>query len=308
MTVLGLVAVLAKRKSKSAQYRFLFQHRIELRRLLRLRAFPSRTTYFDRYTRLGPVLEAGIRVQGERAIQEDVADASLVAVDKSLIWAKGTQWYHRDRRRGRIPKGLTGVDRDSTWSLSEHHGWVQGYSYEVVVSSGKKGVVVPLLASADTANVSEHVRFGPKIKQLPGANRYVVADRGYDNAKYDESIAVDEHGRRTGRRFICGENRRAGRSRGWAPCTSRQHHRHRRIAFSRTQAARRMAARRSLTVEPFNDWFKSLFDLNNRVWHRGLRNNQTQLLAAICSYQLLVRYNYRRGRRNGQIKWILDTL
>jgi len=31
-------------------------------------------------------------------------------------------------------------------------------------------------------------------------------------------------------------------------------------------------------------------------------------LAAVFSYQLLVRYNHHCGRKNGQIKWILDQL
>jgi hypothetical protein len=31
-------------------------------------------------------------------------------------------------------------------------------------------------------------------------------------------------------------------------------------------------------------------------------------LAAIVAYQVLLRYNYRQGGTNGQVKWILDTL
>jgi len=42
-------------------------------------------------------------------------------------------------------------------------------------------------------------------------------------------------------------------------------------------------------------------ELDDRVWHRGLDNNRTQLLAALFAYQLLVRYNHRRGHKNGQI-------
>ncbi len=305
--VLVIVAVLARRKSKSGQFRFLYEHRLHLMRLLKMRRFPARSTYFDRYRKIWPVLEAAIRVQGLKAIREGIADPTTVAADKSLIWAKGPQWHHGDRRRGVIPKGLTGVDRDSTWSFSEYHGWVQGYSYEAVVTSGKKGVVLPILASADTANVSEHVSFGPKIAHLPTQTRYVLVDRGYDNASHDEAIEGDRHGRRTSRRFICGENRRAGRS-GKSVSSPRQRRRHRRIAFSRSPAGRRLSARRSQTIEPFNEWFKSLFELSDRVWHRGLANNRTQLLAAICGYQLLVRYNHRRRRPNGQVKWILDIL
>ena len=32
------------------------------------------------------------------------------------------------------------------------------------------------------------------------------------------------------------------------------------------------------------------------------------LLAALFGYQLLLRYNHRGGRSNGQVQWILDTL
>jgi len=51
-----------------------------------------------------------------------------------------------------------------------------------------------------------------------------------------------------------------------------------------------------------------LFEWEDRVWHRGLENNQTQLLAALFAYGLLVFYNHRRGNENGQIRWIINTL
>ena len=40
----------------------------------------------------------------------------------------------------------------------------------------------------------------------------------------------------------------------------------------------------------------------------GLENNKTQLLAALFTYQTLVRYNHRQGNENGQVQWILDML
>jgi hypothetical protein len=51
-----------------------------------------------------------------------------------------------------------------------------------------------------------------------------------------------------------------------------------------------------------------LFELNDSVWHRGLDNNQTQLLAALFGCQTLLRYNHRQGNDNGQVQWILDML
>jgi hypothetical protein len=313
MALLIIVAILKGRKSKSAQYRFLHEHRRKLRRWLGLDRFPSRGTYFARYARLYRVFEIAIRLQGRLALREGVASARMVSVDKSLIAARGPQWHAKDRRANRIPPGLRGVDRASTWSFSKHHGWVQGYGYEVVVTAGK-GTILPLLASADTASVSEHVSFGPKIAQLPKATRYVLADSGYDSNDYGDRVERDDRGRPTGRRFLCAPNPRNGRVASPAEPGLRiaerqaRQHRRKRLAFYRSQTGRRLYRRRSQSVEPFNEWFKSAFGLDQTVWHRGLGNNQTQFLAAMFNYQLLLRYNHRIGRDNGQIQWILDTL
>ena len=62
------------------------------------------------------------------------------------------------------------------------------------------------------------------------------------------------------------------------------------------------------TVEPFTEWFKAKFELNERVWHRGLKNNATQIAVAISAYRLLLRYNCKNGCTNGAVQWILDTI
>ena len=51
LAVLIMVAILKRKKSKSAQYRFLDEHCRELKVLLGTRKFPARSTYFDRYRR-----------------------------------------------------------------------------------------------------------------------------------------------------------------------------------------------------------------------------------------------------------------
>jgi len=311
-----LIAVLKRRKSKSAQYRYLAEHRAEIAEWVDSRGFPSRSTYFDRYRRVHRLYQEAIRLQGEKAVQDGLADATSVAVDKSLLPAQGPQWHTKDRQAGRIPKGLHGVDTESTWGYSDYHGWVQGYSYEVVVTATAHGTVWPLLASADTASVSEHTTFGEKIGHLDSLVLYVLADSGYDNNSYGERIEWDEQGRRTGRRFLCPENPRAGKNKSKkvqaqsAPRAPRRQRKRReqRRKFLESRRGQTLYARRGQTIEPFNDWFKSLFELEHRVWHRGLDNNRTQLLAAIFAYQLLLRYNHRCGKNNGQIRWILDTL
>jgi len=312
--LLIMVAVLKRRKSKSAQFRFLSnpENRQCIAEAAGCQHFPSRSTFFRRYRRAHQLFRTAVTIQGEKAVAAGVADAEVVAVDKSLIAARGPLWHKRDRQAGRIPKGLHGVDRDSTWGRSQHDGWVQGYSFEVVVTAKAGGTVFPLVASADTASAKETGSFDEKIDELPENTAYVLADSGYDSNAIAERIEYDADNRRTGRRFLCPENRRGSKRnrKAEAPPPRDEHHRRRlqRRKFLKSRKGKRLYARRGQTVEPFNDWFKGLFELDQQVWHRGLDNIRTQLLAAIFAYQLLVRYNHRRGNENGQVKWIMDCL
>jgi len=312
LAVLIMVAVLKRKKSKSAQYRFLAEHRRELKGLLGTDKFPARSTYFDRYRRAHRLFQCAIKVQGQKAVAEGIIDAADVATDKSLIAARGPLWHKSDRKKNRIPKGLRGVDRDSEWGCSKHDGWVQGYSFEVVVSATKSSPVFPLLASADVASAKETTTFDQKIDDLPQATKNVTADSGYDSNHLAERIEYSTAGKRTGRRFVCPENKRGSKDKsGRQPVRPRDESHRRRLArrqFYRSRRGKAIYRRRSQTVEPFNEWFKSLFELEDRVWHRGLENNRTQLLSALFAYGLLVRYNHRRGNENGQIRWIIDTL
>ena len=205
------------------------------------------------------------------------------------------------------------MDPDATWVYSEHDDWVHGYSYEVVVSATPDTTVFPLLASVHTASASETRTFDDKIEDLPSGTRTVSADSGYDKNEYGERIEYDDQGRRTRRRFLCPENPRNTKGRKLKPAADVKQARSRKLrqqrcAFLQSRRGRRLYARRKKTVEPFNQWFKSLFELDAHVWHRGLENNATQFLAAIFAYQLLVRYNHRRGNKNGCLRWITDTL
>jgi DDE family transposase len=309
-----MVAVLKRKKSKSAQFRFVTekQNRVLLAEAMGSKAFPSRSTFFRRYQRAHRLFRAAIKIQGEKAIAEDVVDPESVAVDKSLIAARGPLWHKRDRLQNRIPKGLHGVDQDSAWGYSQHDGWVQGYSFEVVVTATADNTVFPLLASVDTASAKETQTVGDKIADLPDTTDHVLADSGYDSNEVGESVEYDANDQRTGRRFLCPANRRGSKqSQGSPPPVPRDERHRRRLqrqSFLKSRQGKRLYARRGQTVEPFNDWFKGLFELDHRVWHRGLDNNRTQILAAIFAYQLLLRYNHRRGNENGQVKWIMDGL
>lgn len=310
IAVLIIVAVAARRKSKSAQFRYLYERRDLLMKLLGMKAFPVRSTYFSRYRRAHVIFGKAVLLQGGKALQEGVADADAVSVDKSLLTAKGPGWPQAARREGRR---LRGVDDEAAWGYSEYRGWVYGYSYEVVVTATKGSVVCPLLVSVATANASEHHTFGRKIKELPSQTRYVLADAGYDSNAHGEAVEQRADGTRTGRRFVCPLQRRGGKpSVGCYPHRGRRErlrrHRAQRSIFYKSRRGQQLYRRRGMTVEPFNDWFKGRFDLARCVWHRGYANNKTQVTAAIFVYELLRRYHRKRGGKNGNVQWILDVL
>jgi len=313
MGLLIMTAVLKRKKSKSTQFHFVTdkQNQSMIAEGAGWDNFPSRSTFYRRYRRAHQLFRAAIKLQGEKAVREGVTDPKVVAVDKSMVAARGPLWHKRDRQAGRIPKRLKGVDRGSTWGYSQHDGWVQGYSFEVVVTATPHRTVFPLLASADTASAKEFRTFDEKIDDLHEKTDHVLTDSGYDSNRLGERIEYDGKDRRTGRRFLCPENRRGSKHCPEVSATPRDQQHQRRLQrrkYLKSRRGKRLYARRGQTVEPFNEWFKGLFELDHKVWHRGLDNNRTQMLAAIFAYQLLVRYNYRLGNENGQVKWIMDKL
>jgi hypothetical protein len=311
MAVLIMIGLLKKKKSKSAQYRHLSEMRPQIAAWSGEKSFPSRSTYFRRYRRSRKLYREAIKLQGELAIAESIVDAHDVVIDKSLLESLGDPWHQSDRRAGKMRPG---IDPDATWGYSEHHGWVYGYSFEVAVSATPGSVIFPLLASVDVASTSEMKSCPEKLAQLPTGAVNVSLDSGYDSNALAEQLEYDEHGHKTGRRFLCPENPRNNsrpKTKASAADKSRAESRRRRAErrkFLHSRKGKKIYRRRSKTVEPFNQWLKSLFELDGGVWHRGLENNQTQILAAIFAYQLLVRYNHKQGHANGRIRSLLDKL
>jgi hypothetical protein len=311
MAVFIVVAIVNQKKSKSAQYRFLFNQRSELKRR-GLDRFPSRSTYFDRYRRAWRLLEEMVCVHGEMAVLRGWVDARDVAGDKSLVAARGPVWHQRQKTAGQRPRG---VDTEATWGRSDYDGWVYGYSYEVLIPTGKNQALWPLSASFDTGSCRESVSFRKKIPHLPSTTKTVACDKAYDSDELGEAIEWTPAGCRTGRRFLCPaivrHNARKIPRKRWRRTVHRQlrkQRRQQREQFLQSAEGRRLYARRGCTIEPFNSWMKELFGLEDRVWHRGLDNNRTMFLAAICAYQLILRINQRRNQPNGQVKWFIDRL
>jgi hypothetical protein len=319
LTVMILCGVLKRRKSKSAQYRLIVSRAGMFCGLLGLGRVPARSTFFDRYPRVWPVVQRAVELQGRRAVREHVADARVAAADKSLVAARGPQWNAKDRRAGRVPGGLRGVDREADWGTSAYHGWVYGYSFEVAVTATRGSVVMPLLASVDVASANENRTFPPKVRRLPPSTCDLLVDAGYDSNDSADRFELTARGERRRRlprrprrrhpRYVCPPQKGFVSAVPERGRRERQRQRRaRRLTFLRGRCGGRLYARRKQTVEPFNGTFKALFELDEHVWHRGLGNNRTCILAAIFAYQLLIRSHWKRGGRDAQVQTILEGL
>jgi hypothetical protein len=306
-----LCGVLKKKKSKSAQYRLITQpHNAQmLKRLLHIQRLPARSSFFDRYKRIWPVVHKAIELQGRAAIREHVVDARVVAADKSLLKARGPQWNVKDRKRNKVPKYLRGLDRQADWGKSDYHGWVYGYSYETLVTASKNSLIFPLLASVDVASTNEHKSVVDKLSRLPPSTTTVLVDPGYDSNDLADQVELDAKERPNGRRYVCPPQKGFVSDKPEKGRRERQRRRRvARLAFLRSRRGHALYARRKETVEPFNGTFKALFELDDHVWHRGLQNNRALVLTAFFAYQLLVRAHWKRGGRDAQIQYILDGL
>lgn len=48
--------------------------------------------------------------------------------------ARGGVWHKKDKVQGIVPVGLTGLDKEATWSFSKADGWIYGHGSFALVS------------------------------------------------------------------------------------------------------------------------------------------------------------------------------
>ena len=140
---------------------------------------PCRRTFDRRLRAMPPILKASIRVMARVLCTHDLVDPLILAVDSSLLKAKGPVWHKSSMEKGEIP--CPGIDTDARWGKSGTKGWVFGYKASIVSST--MPVVVPLSADFATANVPDNLAYPGLTEDLPGETGFTVADGGCDDWK-----------------------------------------------------------------------------------------------------------------------------
>lgn len=141
--------------------------------------FPSRRTFERRLRVLPEALPERIGLLGRRLVEllEPWAHSGrAVAVDSTVLFARGGVWHKKDREAGIVPH--SSIDTGAGWTKSGWHGWVYGWKLHLATTVG--GVWIPLAASLTPANVHDSRLAESLIEQLPDEARFVLGDTHYN--------------------------------------------------------------------------------------------------------------------------------
>src|SRR2546423_1432024 len=121
-------------------------------------------------------------------VKERLVDPYIVAIDSTLLRAKGHLWHKSSMIEG-VVVPRSGIDTDARWGFSHSKGWIFGYKLHITSSTGS--LIVPLSADFTHADVQDNQMYSAiTSSSLPEGIHYMAAaDSGYDDYKlYNLSI------------------------------------------------------------------------------------------------------------------------
>ena len=232
--------------------------------------FPTRRTWERRLAALPETLPAQIGCLGRHLVtllQPWATCGRAVAVDSTVLRARGGVWHQKDRAAGVVPH--SSIDTEAHWTKSGWHGWVYGWKLHLVTTVA--AVWIPLAARLTPANVADNEIAPQVLDDLPTEVRFVLGDRHYNTP---EVRAVCE---RADRVLVASQY-------GGYPHTGDG------------VAVRRVFHKlRSTAIENFNGQFKGIFDVRGAVPTKGLVNTRRFALGAVLVYQLTLWYRHEHG-------------
>ncbi len=242
-----------------------------LRRQLTVQGkFPSRRTCERRLAALPDTLPAQIGCLGRHLvalIQPWAECGRAVAIDSTVLRARGGVWHKKDREANVVPH--TSIDTEAHWTKSGWHGWVYGWKLHIVATVAK--VWIPLAAELTPANRADSEVAPQLLCRIPGEVRVVLGDQHYHTPELEELCAEDE-------RLLV------------TPRRGRYPHRD-----DGVEVRRILHKLRSTAIENFNEQFKGIFEGHGQVPTKGLTNTRRFALGAILVYQLTLWYRFEHG-------------
>ena len=231
--------------------------------------FPTRRTFERRLKTLPETLPEQICCLGGHLVgllRPWERTGRAVALDSTLLRAKGGVWHKKDREAGKVPH--TSIDTEAAWSKSGWHGWVYGWKLHLAITVA--GMWIPLSARLTPADVADNQIAPALIEELPQEARFVLGDTHYDAEN------VRDECERTQRFLVTSK-------RGAYPHTD-----------AGVEVRRIFHKLRSLANENFNEHFKAIFEVHEQVPTKGRANTARFALGAVLVYQLALLYRHEQ--------------
>ncbi len=232
--------------------------------------FPSRRTFERRLAALPATLPAQIGCLGRHLvslIQPWRHHGRAAAIDSTALRAEGGVWHKKHREAGVVPH--TSIDTEAGWTKSGWHGWVYGWKLHLICSAGD--VWIPLAAELTAANVGDNTQAPPLVREMPGEVHFLLGDHQYRDPELEQLCQQRDC-------FLV------------ASKSGRYPHRDAGVEVRRV-----LHKLRSITIENFNEQFKSIFALHGPVPTRGHRATRRWVLGAIFVYQLMLLERAQQG-------------
>jgi hypothetical protein len=196
-----------------------------------------------------------------------------VALDSTVLQARGGVWHKKDRQVGVVPH--TSIDAEAGWTKSGWHGWVYGWKLHLATTVA--GVWIPLAAQLTPANVSDNQVALSLIEELPQEEaRFVLGDTHYNAPEIRAACDQSE-------RFLVASGRRPYPHADAGVEVRRIFHRLRHVA-----------------IENFNEHFKAIFDAHGPVPTKGRLDTARFALGAVFVYQLALLHRYEQGSKTNR--------
>lgn len=150
--------------------------------------FPTRRTWERRLAAIPDSLPTQIGCLGRTlvAMIEPWAECGrAVAIDSTVLRARGGVWHKKDRDTGRVPH--TSIDTEAHWTKSGWHGWVYGWKLHLITTVA--AVWIPLAADLTPANTADNEHGLKLLPDLPAEVRDVLGDQHYNDPSIRDACA-----------------------------------------------------------------------------------------------------------------------
>jgi hypothetical protein len=117
-----------------------------------LTSLPDRRTFDRRLSTISADIKEMIAAMAVLFVKEKFVDPYIVAIDSTLLRAKGHLWHKSSMIKGVIPR--SGIDIDARWGFSHTKHWIFGYKLHITSSTGS--LIVPLSADFTQADVYDN--------------------------------------------------------------------------------------------------------------------------------------------------------